>query len=82
MRIRCRLLGCNPDRHAECYRCVTYVYDADFIQRGLIVPVINLFWYLRGWRPYRRCAHCHRSMWFRLQGPCCSAECYDRWIPF
>ena len=87
-RAKCHLLGCYLDETPCCDRCGTDLYDIDFIQRGWLTPIIDLYWRVR--RAIRRqfprhCQVCGKKYW---RGPkivgeyVCSDECHDEWLPF
>lgn len=89
-RLFCWLFGCVLwDYDAdECYRCGTECYSPDFIQgRGLWGAIRKIYW--PAWRRLNRCAWlvrhecggCLKKMWFTRE-KVCSAECFDRYIPF
>jgi len=55
LRLGCRLFGCGPYGYL-CERCGTGIYDGDYIDRGLLSPVIQLYWSVHYW--VRRPKYC------------------------
>lgn len=78
-RLGCHLFSCYvPDAIPECGRCREGIYDAGFVQVG-IISWIRIR--LSRVRPVCRCANCG-SLMLNRGDYCCSDKCSDEWVPF
>jgi len=84
MRLRCYLFGCWCDQNSSCPKCGAALYDADFIQKGKLDWVHRLRFIVADnvALVHRRCDVCGKRIWFTRWSPCCSEDCYDKYIPF
>jgi hypothetical protein len=85
MRISCVLWGCWCDENNACPKCGSALYyDADFVQIGKLQWLFEVRDFFRGKYSLvtRRCDVCRKRMWWTRHDPCCSDECFDKWIPF
>lgn len=60
MRFRCVLFGCSVSDDPACNRCRAELYTYEFLQTGLLDPIIALVHHLRSIATLRsfRCANC------------------------
>jgi hypothetical protein len=64
LRIRCTLLGCFVSDEPACPRCHSDLYSSEFLQSGLLDPMLCRLHHVRAAVSlrYLRCAHCGRFL--------------------
>lgn len=78
-RILCKLCSCATiSDHQECARCGSGIYDANFVQLGVLSALRSRAARIR---PFIRCPQCKRLMINRGL-VVCSDKCFENWIPF
>lgn len=83
LRIKCKLFGCIDNGHGDCDRCGAWIYDSFItVDMSLLMPMV--FRLERAWVSIAgaKCSECGKRYWLERHRPCCSPECFDKWIPF
>ncbi len=85
-RLLCHAIGCTPlDDAPACSRCGGALYY-DFIDRGLLQPIFDLYYRVKKKLTVPRCQQCKQRLpWIRndkVDRDFCSDRCFDEWIPF
>lgn len=87
VRYICKLFGCRLSALVpNCIDCGADLYGDDFIRVGYLTPMLSR---LQQIPPTLKrlfmgtiCDQCGKRFWRGYDREICSAECFDKWIPF